>query len=946
MTNLSVQFQYPWLLLLLIPAVFFTLLFYFMRDKKFRRTRNRIVSIVLHTVVMTLCILTLSGTTFTYEKSDMDNEVILLVDVTDSTQSTEDARNEFMQEVIVKSGKKCKIGIVTFGYDQVYAVPLTTNVDRVFAQYLDSLENNSPNTSATDIASALTYTKGLFTNPQMGKIVLITDGMETDNSAMAVVKSVAAEGIKLDTVRLAPTRDFDVQIVDIEAPTFGLARNKEFEITVTLQSNFYVEGEIRMYDYYVVAGASEGTEDLVEKREVEFAGGNQTFTFTHSLSVTGLHRISFEIFDEFDDGLNNNSYCTYIDFELYNKLLIIDRYEGLSDNLVDVLNDNVGSIVNGVPIPAYDVEVVTIDDERLPRTLTQLREYDQIILNNVAHGDMPTATAVYPDFEEILYAYVNEWGGGLLTISGTESANYDAAHAFTRGDMYGTLYQEMLPVEIVNYTPPIGVVIIVDRSGSMMDDTGVIKSTGGTYSKLELAKEGAKACLNALSYRDQVGIMSLEDSYSTEVNVVPRTRERELINAIDSIEIGGGTNYTPALNAASEALKNLGDSVANKHVLLVTDGGASDFEQYYLKVKEMYEKQSITFSAVAIAPSKDDASNLNVACKDGGGEFYNVTDPAALIEAMREALAPEEITDLIEGVFTPKISDVSAAAVSGIDESLIPELGGYFGTRAKDGASVALMSDFAPLYAQWQFGKGNVGSFLCDLTGEGWSRNFLSDEVGQQIIYNIVDNLFATSDIRDKGIGVYLKEGNYSSELSVFLTNEPLYDGQTLTVTVTSDPVDGAVLPTTQQFTFTAADSISKIHFNTFDAGIYTIAVEIWDEAGVLVKSYVLYKAFSYSAEYDAFAKSANRDKFLGDLAENGNGEVIELGDPAAVYDNFVKTASHSYDPTILFISLSIVLFLLDIAVRKFKWKWLHEIIRDKKAKEEMQTNQAKGGQE
>ena len=31
-----------------------------------------------------------------------------------------------------------------------------------------------------------------------------------------------------------------------------------------------------------------------------------------------------------------------------------------------------------------------------------------------------------------------------------------------------------------------------------------------------------------------------------------------------------------------------------------------------------------------------------------------------------------------------------------------------------------------------------------------------------------------------------------------------------------------------------------------------------------------------------------------------------------------------------------LVLFLMDIAVRKFKWKWPHELIRDRKAKKAM----------
>ncbi|MBQ1942729.1 MAG: hypothetical protein II368_03670, partial [Clostridia bacterium] len=80
MTNFSVNFSNPWLLLLLIPAVGFTLLPYFRVKKKYRRTRNRIVSIVLHMLIMVLCITVFAGIRFTYDIPNRENEVLLLVD--------------------------------------------------------------------------------------------------------------------------------------------------------------------------------------------------------------------------------------------------------------------------------------------------------------------------------------------------------------------------------------------------------------------------------------------------------------------------------------------------------------------------------------------------------------------------------------------------------------------------------------------------------------------------------------------------------------------------------------------------------------------------------------------------------------------------------------------------------------------------------------------------
>ena len=69
-------------------------------------------------------------------------------------------------------------------------------------------------------------------------------------------------------------------------------------------------------------------------------------------------------------------------------------------------------------------------------------------------------------------------------------------------------------------------------------------------------------------------------------------------------------------------------------------------------------------------------------------------------------------------------------------------------------------------------------------------------------------------------------------------------------------------------------------------------------------------------------------------IAEDGRGEVVT--EPEEIYENAVEFRHISLDPRILFSIIIIVLFLLDIAVRKFKWKWLHEIIRDKRAERAM----------
>ena len=98
--------------------------------------------------------------------------------------------------------------------------------------------------------------------------------------------------------------------------------------------------------------------------------------------------------------------------------------------------------------------------------MEELSVYDQVILVNIANADMPEG------FDEVLQSYVYDIGGSLFTVGGNDENG--EANAYDRSDMYGTIYQQMLPVEAINYTPPIGVVFIIDTSGSMAasDDNG------------------------------------------------------------------------------------------------------------------------------------------------------------------------------------------------------------------------------------------------------------------------------------------------------------------------------------------------------------------------------------------------------------------------------------------------------------------------------------------
>lgn len=81
--------------------------------------------------------------------------------------------------------------------------------------------------------------------------------------------------------------------------------------------------------------------------------------------------------------------------------------------------------------------------------------------------------------------------------------------------------------------------------------------------------------------------------------------------------------------------------------------------------------------------------------------------------------------------FQPTFGEYSSI-FSGVKEEDIPSLDGFFGTKIKEGAQSLLIGEYGePIYAQWTYGKGKVGSFMCDLSGH-WSEEFVTKPDGKR----------------------------------------------------------------------------------------------------------------------------------------------------------------------------------------------------------------------
>ena len=404
-----------------------------------------------------------------------------------------------------------------------------------------------------------------------------------------------------------------------------------------------------------------------------------------------------------------------------------------------------------------------------------------------------------------------------------------------------------------------------------------------------------------------------------------------ILRAIANIGGGGGTVYSGAIQLAGNALQAL--NVEKRHIIFISDGEPSDLpSEYEPLITNYYEKAGITMSTVFVSdPGSTKGEDVMIRIKElAHGRYHNAAaDPSSISLFMREDVRVPEITEYVPETFTPKLKENSSIA-SGIVGAM-PDLDGFYGTKPKNDEVTLLSGAFVPIYAQWKYGKGRVGSFMCDLNGT-WSDKFLTEDNGIRFINNVIKGLFPTESIRPRDIKASFDPKNYTTELII---KTPLTEGNIIEVTVI-DPLQQSVSylpPITGGYT--------KCLLTFSQPGIYEVNIIKKDKDKNIISEYTTHTTFSYSLEYDLF-REIDGLLFLTNLSKDGKGMVIPLENPEKVFRDFITSNSYKYDPYIPLIIMAVILFLLDIAVRKFKFKWPWEIIRDYKEKKLLMQDKVK----
>lgn len=570
----------------------------------------------------------------------------------------------------------------------------------------------------TDIEAAIRLARRLVPPDSAGRIVLVSDGVQTSGDAVAAVKEIVGSTestrtgtVLIDVVPLSYRMTNEVMIDAVDAPPSAVA-NGRVTLRVSLRSTDNATGriEVRYNDAIVdINGADEGS-----SRRVSLTPGQNIVAIDIDLGDRALHQFVPTFIPDnpaMDSVTQNNTAETFTFTPGTARVLIIDgRNEGLGAS--GILTD---AMLERNPLraalEASDIEVRSITPDEMPSSLLGLQGFDLVVLQDVGAGDIPRQT------HTMLAEYVSTLGGGLVMVGGPDG--------FGAGGWKGTDIEPILPMqldlpdEIVE--PQAAIAFVLDRSGSMGRSV-----QGSSRSQQTIANEGAAYAILTLDPTDLLTVVAFSSDATTIIPMGPVDDNQQRAARVRSIAAGGGTNLMPAMLTAGKALIDADAKI--KHMVILSDGQSSGEQQVMFNFAAELQAQGISVSTIAVGDSADTSTMLGIATA-GGGNYYPVTDPTLLPQIFikdtqfvrRPLIRLKPFLPVVNGPSSPVLTGTSGWQQG----ATVPPLEGIVLTQARDDPRVtnALTSDDGyPLLSHWFVGRGQVAGFTSDASvwANGW----------------------------------------------------------------------------------------------------------------------------------------------------------------------------------------------------------------------------------
>ena len=860
---ININFDKP---LLLIPLLLIVILSYIFTFNKDNRGIRNIISFAIH---ITLCILiTLTITKTTLELIVTKTEVYVLADLSYSSRNSKDLIDEYIENIEDNLPRNSKMGVICFGKDSELLVPL--------GEKLKSVNEANINNTQTNITAALEYANTLFSEDVIKRIIIISDGKETNqNNITSLIETLSLEEVYIDAIYV----DNNIKDTEKEVLISGVEKvpttyiNNDEQVYVSLESNVETKAMLNLYC----------NGELYKEQALSLNKGFTTVTFDLKTNSVGTNKYEVVIETENDTTIENNKYLfEQTIFEKVNVLFITNNIEEqiVAEDLygeyavIDFYSKTFANTFNSIP---YTVE--------------ELAKYDEFVLVNTDVRDLNNAS----QFVSSIDILVSEYGKSLITIGNTFIQN-------NKEDETLMALNDMLPVKYGNDEQETKLVtLIMDYSRSMEQ-----------IDRLNIAKQTSFAILDNLADNVMVLVIGFYGEVVNVYNVAPASDREEIKEAIDKQKAYQGTFMGSALGYASMYINSLG--YKKNEVILISDGRPyGEQEQSTKYIAEQMAKKGIVLSTINTI-STEGASLMAELARIGKGKSYVIN---SLKEV--EALVLDEVLDSLKDMVLENtdmevlILKENDKLINGIIE--LPSISGIYNNVEKYNATVVLNAKYVdpitereyeiPLYSYWNYGNGKVTSFASNIEGswtQTWRENVDTNKIFDNMLYtNIpteqIHSAFdITSEIKGTVTDLIVKAPNFNKDAN-------------LTVKVTNP--DQTI--SNYDLMFDTINYMSSII--TEQIGEYKVEFEYKLGELYYKNEYTFY--VSYLPEYDTLDLfDASNLYYMVTM----NGQISEDGN-LSIENDIEDIKKYVFDLTPTFMIIAIILFVVDVIIRKLRWQ-------------------------
>ena len=660
---MDLRIDAPILLLLFIPVA----IYFFYVWKKHRANWKKVAYTVFWLRIVAIACLILALTNPYVLLPVEDEQIIFLVDRSASTKHDVDQAVEFINESLKSKQNNHAVGIYSFSdYVQTEAI-LSKELQSVPVLSTMKVENQ------TNIEEAVNLAKSIANTTLPTRIVLLSDGNETKGEALKQANLLKNSKMSIDVVAIEKSAKQDVLIERFETPQVAYEGEQQ-QFVVTIHSDIEQQATIVLYE----------NNDQKLSDQVTLQQGSNRFTLNHVSAATGLIKYDIQVLVEEDALLENNKLTSVTTIQAAPKLLVVQSERSPSAIPQILGNDTIATTL--------------LNSDDLPTTLSSYLPYQAIIFDNVPAHEVGEAKMA------VIEQAVKHFGTGFMMVGGEQS--------FGLGGYYKTpienVLQVVMDVQGEKEMPSLGLVLVIDRSGSMDGN------------KMTLAKEAAARSIDLLRDDDTLGVIAFDDRPWEVVKTAVLADKEDAKEKVLSIPVGGGTEIYNPLKQAYESLDKL--TLQRKHVILLTDG-YGNMNANYSELATEYADKGITLSTVAIGQDSDRAllESLSIA---GLGRFYDVVDETTIPSILSRETSMMTRTYIVDEPFYPTIYNVEEWNPLFVDG--VAEMNAYIASTAKPLATViAESNEEDPVLTSWQYGLGTSIAFASDSRGAwagDWAR--------------------------------------------------------------------------------------------------------------------------------------------------------------------------------------------------------------------------------